>query len=102
MTATEGLMIAGMAAVTFGVRYLLFALADRIRMRPGIEASLKFIPPAVLIAIILPAVLLPQGGSIRVSCVRSVKWCIVTRGTNAPPRCSISRSAKRLMLSKVR
>ncbi len=61
MTATEGLMIAGMAAVTFGVRYLLFALADRIRMRPGIEASLKFIPPAVLTAIILPAVLLPQG-----------------------------------------
>jgi len=61
MTATEGLMIAGMAAVTFGVRYLLFALADRIRMSPWIEAALKFIPPAVLIAITLPAVLLPQG-----------------------------------------
>ena len=39
MTATEGLMIAGMAAVTFGVRYLLFALADRIRMSPWIERS---------------------------------------------------------------
>lgn len=61
MTTTEGLMIAGMAAVTFGIRYLLFALADRIRMRPWIEAALKFIPPAVLIAIVLPAVLLPQG-----------------------------------------
>jgi branched-subunit amino acid transport protein len=61
MTATEGLMILGMAAVTFGVRYFLFALADRIRMAHWIEASLKFIPPAVLSAIILPAVLLPRG-----------------------------------------
>lgn len=61
MTAGECVMIAGMAAVTFGIRYFLFALADRIRMAPWIEASLKFIPPAVLIAITLPAVLLPQG-----------------------------------------
>jgi branched-subunit amino acid transport protein len=61
MTANEGWMIAGMMAVTFGIRYFLFALADRIRMAPWIEGSLKFIPPAVLTAITLPAVLLPQG-----------------------------------------
>jgi branched-subunit amino acid transport protein len=61
MTASEALMIAGMTAVTFGVRYFLFALADRVRLAPWIEASLKFIPPAVLTAIILPAVLLPNG-----------------------------------------
>jgi branched-subunit amino acid transport protein len=61
MTANEGWMIAGMMVVTFGTRYFLFALADRIRMAPWIEGSLKFIPPAVLTAIILPAVLLPQG-----------------------------------------
>lgn len=61
MTANEWLMIAGMTGVTFGIRYFLFALADRIRLAPWIEASLKFIPPAVLIAIILPAVLLPKG-----------------------------------------
>ncbi|MFO7684791.1 MAG: AzlD domain-containing protein [Desulfobacterales bacterium] len=54
-------MILGMAGVTFGVRYFLFALAERVRMAPWIEASLKFIPPAVLSAIILPAVLLPRG-----------------------------------------
>jgi branched-subunit amino acid transport protein len=30
-------------------------------MAPWIEGSLKFIPPAVLTAITLPAVLLPQG-----------------------------------------
>jgi branched-subunit amino acid transport protein len=61
MTADEGWMIAGMAAVTFGIRYFLFALADRIRLAPWIEGSLRFIPPAVLTAITLPAVLLPQG-----------------------------------------
>lgn len=61
MTADECMLIAGMAVVTFGIRYFLFALADRIRMAPWIEASLKFIPPAVLTAIILPAVLLPKG-----------------------------------------
>ena len=61
MTANEWLMIAGMMAVTFGIRYVLFALAERIRLAPWIEASLKFIPPAVLIAIVLPAVLLPGG-----------------------------------------
>jgi len=61
MTANEWLMIAGMTGVTFGIRYVLFAVADRIRLAPWIEASLKFIPPAVLIAITLPAVLLPKG-----------------------------------------
>ncbi len=61
MTAAEVLMILGMTGVTFGVRYFLFALAERVRMAPWIEASLKFIPPAVLSAIILPAVLLPRG-----------------------------------------
>ncbi len=61
MRASELLMIVGMMAVTFGIRYFLFALADRIRMAAWIEASLKFIPPAVLIAITVPAVILPKG-----------------------------------------
>ncbi len=61
MTHSELIMIAGMVAVTFSVRYFLFALADRIKMAPWIETSLQFIPPAVLIAITVPAVLLPKG-----------------------------------------
>ena len=61
MSTKEWIMIAGMMVVTFGIRYFLFALADRIRMAPWIESSLKFIPPAVLIAITVPAVLLPKG-----------------------------------------
>jgi branched-subunit amino acid transport protein len=54
-------MIGGMMAVTFGIRYALFAVADRIRMAPWLESALKFIPPAVLTAITVPAVLLPDG-----------------------------------------
>jgi branched-subunit amino acid transport protein len=61
MTGTEWLMILGMMAVTFGIRYFLLAVARRIQLAPLIEASLKYIPPAVLIAITLPAVLLPKG-----------------------------------------
>ena len=61
MTANEWFMILGMMAVTFGIRYFLFALADHIKIPALIEASLQFIPPAVLIALILPAVLLPNG-----------------------------------------
>jgi branched-subunit amino acid transport protein len=61
MTAREFILIAGMAAVTFAIRFFLFALADRIRMAAWIERSLRFIPPAVLTAITLPAVLLPKG-----------------------------------------
>ena len=61
MSANEAWMLAGMVAVTFGIRYLLFGLADRIRLAPWLAESLNFIPPAVLTAITLPAVLLPRG-----------------------------------------
>jgi branched-subunit amino acid transport protein len=61
MSANEWLLILGMMAVTFGIRYALFALADRIRMPQWMASSLQYIPPAVLTAIILPAVLLPKG-----------------------------------------
>ena len=61
MTSSEWAMILGMLAVTFGIRYFLFALADRITMPPLVEAALNYIPPAVLVAITVPAVLLPRG-----------------------------------------
>lgn len=61
MSTTETIMIAGMVVVTFGIRYFLFAFADRIRMASWMESALKYIPPAVLIAITVPAVVLPKG-----------------------------------------
>lgn len=61
MSADELWLIAGMFAVTFGIRYLLFGLADRISLAAWLSDSLRFIPPAVLTAITVPAVLLPDG-----------------------------------------
>ncbi len=63
----EPLLILGMFAVTFGVRYLLFAGAGRLRFPPRLSAALGFVPPAVLTAIIVPAVLIPDGQRIDAS-----------------------------------
>ena len=61
MTGYEWLLILGMMAVTFGIRYFLLAFAGRIKMPPLMEASLNYIPPAVLMAMTVPAVLFPKG-----------------------------------------
>lgn len=61
MTLAEILMLAGMMLVTFSVRYILLALADRFTMPPLMEKALFYVPPAVLTAITVPAVLLPRG-----------------------------------------
>jgi branched-subunit amino acid transport protein len=61
MSGQEVLMLAGMAAVTFLIRYILLALADRFQMPDLMERALYYVPPAVLTAIIMPSVLLPEG-----------------------------------------
>lgn len=58
---TEVLLIAGMFMATFSVRYVLFAVAGKVRFPPWLTTGLSFVPPAVLTAIIVPAVLLPRG-----------------------------------------
>lgn len=66
MTGNEVFLILGMAIVTFGIRFSLLAFADRITLPDMLKQSLKYIPPAVLTAITVPAVLMP-GGEIRFS-----------------------------------
>lgn len=61
MTRAEWLLILGMMAVTFGIRYFLLGFAGRIRMPPLVGDSLQYIPPAVLVAMTIPAVLAPKG-----------------------------------------
>jgi branched-subunit amino acid transport protein len=53
----EILIIAGMALVTLAVRYPLLVLLGRIPRPEPILRALKYVPPAVLTAIIVPAVL---------------------------------------------
>ncbi|RRJ84430.1 AzlD domain-containing protein [Aestuariirhabdus litorea] len=55
------LLILGMVAATFPVRYTLFALAGRFQFPPAVADALRYVPPAVLTAIIVPAVLMPSG-----------------------------------------
>ena len=58
---SEVFLILGMFIVTFGVRYVLFAVAGRVNFPIWLSTGLGFVPPAVLTAIIVPAVLMPQG-----------------------------------------
>ena len=57
----ETLLISGMFAVTFGVRYILFAGASKVRFPPWLNKGLEFVPPVVLMAIIAPSVTMPKG-----------------------------------------
>ena len=61
MTTDEIVMILGMAAVTFGLRYPVLALVSRIQLPESILSALKFVPPALLSAIILPEIFIPDG-----------------------------------------
>ncbi|MBW8012172.1 MAG: AzlD domain-containing protein [Chloroflexi bacterium] len=54
-------MIIGMTVVTFGARYPVLALLSKNPLPEPLFKALKFVPPAVLSAIILPAVLMPTG-----------------------------------------
>ncbi len=61
MSTFEILMVAGMMLVTFGVRYPVLALTTRIPLPPPLLDALKYVPTAVLTAIIVPAALMPAG-----------------------------------------
>ena len=57
----EFLLVAGMALVTFGVRWPVLTVVGRIPLPQPVLDAMKFIPPPVLTAIIAPAVLMPAG-----------------------------------------
>jgi len=62
MTTTEEIiLVLGMMAVTFGVRYPTLALSGRMRMPSWLERALRFVPVAVLTAISVPMIVAPQG-----------------------------------------
>lgn len=57
----EFVLITGMAAVTIATRIPVLMLLSRRKLPDGIAWALKYVPPAVLAAIILPIVVLPNG-----------------------------------------
>lgn len=54
-------MLTGMMAVTFGVRYGAWLMAGRVQMRDEVVRALRFVPVAVLTAIVVPYVLIRDG-----------------------------------------
>lgn len=54
-------LIFGMFVITFGIRFIMFAFAGKITFPIWMQQSLRFVPPAVLTAIIVPSVVMPTG-----------------------------------------
>lgn len=67
MNSWEWALVLGMAAVTFGARYPVLALVSRVGLPQALQRGLRYVPPAVLAAIITPAIFMPNGQSIDVS-----------------------------------
>ena len=60
------LIIIAMGVVTFGIRLLPIVLLGRIEIPVVVQRALRFVPPAVLSAIIAPELLMP-GGQVNLS-----------------------------------
>ena len=61
-----GVLIVGMGVVTYAIRLSLILLLGRLKVPPLVQRALRFVPPAVLSALIFPELLLP-GGTIMLS-----------------------------------
>ncbi len=57
----EVLIIGGMAIATFAIRYIMFGASNRIVLSPALLSALRYVPPVVLTAIVVPEVLLNEG-----------------------------------------
>lgn len=55
------LIVSGMALVTFLIRYPLLVLVGRISLPESVRRALRYVPLAVLAAIIAPAIVMPEG-----------------------------------------
>jgi branched-subunit amino acid transport protein len=60
MTTSELTLIGGMVLVTFLTRYLVLAMSGHLRLSDKLLQALNYVPPAVLTAIVVPAVLIEE------------------------------------------
>lgn len=67
------LIFAGMALVTYFTRYTMIAVLGR-EVPPLLKRWLRFVPPAILAALIAPAALVP-GGTLAIS---PSLWAVLT------------------------
>jgi branched-subunit amino acid transport protein len=62
----EFLLILGMGLVTFAIRYPVLALVGKIPLPERVFEALRYVPPAVLAAIIVPSLLMPDGSALAI------------------------------------
>lgn len=60
-TSEQLLLIFGMMAVTYGVRYSVLAMSGRMTMSKRVEQALRYVPVAVLTALCAPILFKPEG-----------------------------------------
>lgn len=89
---SEFYLIGGMALVTFAIRYPMFALSGRIQLPDSLLRALRYVPPAVLTAIVVPAVLMPTGDTLSFSYTNA-------RLMGAIAACLISAYTQNLLLT---
>lgn len=53
-------LIFGMATITLLIRYPVLAMSGRMQLSPRFLQLLRYVPPTVLTAIVVPAVLMPN------------------------------------------
>lgn len=56
------ILIVGMTAIAFATRFTMIAILGKINLPAWLERSLRFVVPAVLTAVVAPAVLVRTGG----------------------------------------
>ncbi|WP_285275869.1 AzlD domain-containing protein [Halopseudomonas bauzanensis] len=67
MSSFEMALILGMAVITFAIRYTLFAVGHRVRFNPLVARALTYVPVAVLTAIVVPIMLMPDGKGLQLT-----------------------------------
>ncbi|MBS63097.1 AzlD domain-containing protein [Salinisphaera sp.] len=55
------IVVLAVGALTFALRWSFIALADSLAMPAGVQRALRFVPAAVLAAILLPAIVVDDG-----------------------------------------
>ena len=58
---TLWLTMVGMGLITYGIRLSLIMLMERVHVPEQVQRGLRYVPPAVLTAVIVPELLRPAG-----------------------------------------
>ena len=61
MNMPMGVLIANIAVGTFGLRLSFIHLYGKMDLPPSFERAMKYVPPSALAALVMPAVLYPDG-----------------------------------------